>query len=70
MKTLLDRLEPEIKYKLDKVNEQHPNTVDFVYEELDSKHNLGEISYATISYIVDACNLKDYSPRTISEIFR
>ena len=70
MKTLLDRLEPEIKYKLDKIDTVYPDTMDFIYEELDAKHNLAEVSYATISYIVEACNLKDYSPKTISEIFR
>ena len=69
MKTLLERLEPEIRQELDRLDELYPNTLGDVYSDLENNHYFGELRYDTIVFIVNYCNLKDYSPKTIQEQF-
>lgn len=70
MKTLLERLEPEIRQQLDQVDDLYPNVVEKIFKDLINKSAWGELEYDTIFWIVNYCNLKDYSPHTINQIFR
>ena len=67
--TLLERLEPEVKQKLDRIDELYPNTVDSIIRELDKCHHYADLSYNCIMDLVCYLELKNHEPMTIKDIF-
>ena len=67
--TLLERLEPEVKQKLDRIDELYPNTVDSIIRELDKCHHYADLSYDCIMDLVCYLELKDHEPMTIKDLF-
>ena len=67
--TLLERLEPEVKQKLDRIDELYPNTVDSIIRELDKCHHYADLSYNCIMDLVCYLELKNHEPMTIKDLF-
>jgi hypothetical protein len=69
METLIEKLEPEVKYKLDRIEELYPNTVDSIIRELEKCHHWADLSYNCIMDLVCYLELKDHEPMTIKDLF-
>jgi hypothetical protein len=69
METLIEKLEPEVKYKLDRIEELYPNTVDGIIRELEKCHHWADLSYNCIMDLVCYLELKDHEPITIKDLF-
>jgi hypothetical protein len=67
--TLLERLEPEVKQKLDRIDELYPNTVDSIIREFDKCHHYADLSYNCIMDLVCYLELKNHEPMTIKDLF-
>jgi hypothetical protein len=70
MKTLLERLEPELKNKLDRIEELYPNTVEEIMKELQERHYYPELSFNCVMDLVMYLELKNHEPLTIKDLFR
>jgi hypothetical protein len=69
MKTLLERLESDIKYKLDRIEELYPNTVKDVINEFDVCTHYADLSYNCVMDLVCYLELKNHEPLTIRDLF-
>jgi hypothetical protein len=69
METLIEILEPEVKYKLERIEELYPNTINSIIGELEKRHHYSELSYDCIMDLVCYLELKDYDPMTIKNLF-
>jgi hypothetical protein len=69
METLIEILEPEVKYKLERIEELYPNTVDGIIRELEKRHHYSDLSYDCIMDLVCYLELKDHEPMTIKNLF-
>ena len=69
METLIEILEPEVKYKLERIEELYPNTINSIIRELEKRHHYSELSYDCIMDLVCYLELKDYDPMTIKNLF-
>jgi hypothetical protein len=69
METLIEKLEPEVKYKLDRIEELYPNTINSIIRELEKCHHWADLSYNCIMDLVCYLELKDHEPITIKDLF-
>lgn len=69
METLIEKLEPEVKYKLDRIEELYPNTINSIIRELEKCHHWADLSYNCIMDLVCYLELKDHEPMTIKDLF-
>lgn len=69
MKTLLDKLKPEYKAKLEAEREIYGIAIDITYQRLNEVELYIHLPYLVISSLVAFLNLNDYSPKTISKLF-
>ena len=69
METLIEKLEPEVKYKLDRIEELYPNTINSITRELDKCHHWADLSYNCIMDLVCYLELKNHEPLTIKDLF-
>ena len=67
--TLIEKLEPEVKYKLDRIEELYPNTINSITRELDKCHHWADLSYNCIMDLVCYLELKNHEPLTIKDLF-
>jgi hypothetical protein len=67
--TLIEKLEPEVKYKLDRIEELYPNTINSIIRELEKCHHWADLSYNCIMDLVCYLELKDHEPMTIKDLF-
>ena len=51
MKNLLQRLDPEVKTKLDLVILEHPDTAQIITDSLTATDNVYKLSFGTMSYM-------------------
>jgi len=68
-KTLFERLESDIKYKLDRVEELYPNSINGIYKELHENYYFRKLTYDCIIDLVYYCELKDCNSGTIKNLF-
>jgi hypothetical protein len=66
---LIEKLEPEVKYKLDRIEELYPNTINSITRELDKCHHWADLSYNCIMDLVCYLELKNHEPLTIKDLF-
>ena len=69
MKTLLDKLKPEHKAKLEAEKELYGIAIDLTLKDLSENELYLKLSYLTINSLAVFLELKDYSPKTISQLF-
>ena len=62
MKNLLQRLTPEVKTKLDLLIEEYPYTAEKIVTELESKDNVFDLDFLTMSIMQKflSVNLDDF----------
>jgi hypothetical protein len=65
----MGKLEPEVKYKLDRIEELYPNTINSITRELDKCHHWADLSYNCIMDLVCYLELKNHEPLTIKDLF-
>jgi hypothetical protein len=66
---LMGKLKPEVKYKLDRIEELYPNTINSITRELDKCHHWADLSYNCIMDLVCYLELKNHEPLTIKDLF-
>jgi len=62
MKTLMDRLKPEVKTLLEKEKEIYPHTVEDIYDHLKITYYVMDVTYGTIIHLQGIDGLADTSP--------
>jgi len=67
--TLLERLEPEFRQKLDSINKIYPNTVVGITKQFEKTHHYADLSYDCIMDLVCYLELKNHEPMTIKNLF-
>ena len=58
MKNLLQRLTPEVKTKLDLLNEQYPFTAQNLIKQLEANDNVFDINFLTMSLMQKFLSVK------------
>jgi hypothetical protein len=70
MKTkLIERLEPELKDKLEGLEKLYPNSIREIFNELEFHHYYPELSFNCVMDLVMYLELKNHDPFTIRDLF-
>jgi hypothetical protein len=71
MKTkLIEQLKPELKDKLEGLEELYPNGIREIFNELEERHYYPELSFNCVMDFVMYLELKNHEPLTIRDLFR
>ena len=62
MKTLMDRLKPEVKTLLEKEKEIYPYTVEDIYDHLKTKYYVIDMAYGIVIKMQGLDGMADTSP--------
>ena len=69
MKTLFERLKPEVLERLESENILFPSTIKSLCIDLQNNNNWLDLKYQSICILKMHSHLEDYSPSKINELF-
>ena len=69
MRTLLERLKPEHRARLESQKEEYMFTHEHLVEMLARNVEWKDMPYRTIDYLLNTLKIYDYSPYVISKLF-